>query len=68
MAAEIEKDLGIDVDMVHGKYGQYKVLVDDKEVFDGGLKVTLGIFPSVHEIEEIVRENIKLKPAADWSP
>ena len=44
--------------MVHGKYGEYKVLVDGEQVFNGGAKVVLGVFPSVETVEELVRNRI----------
>ena len=45
--------------MVHGKYGEYKVFVDGGVVFDGGFKVIMGLFPSVQEVEALVRNKIK---------
>ena len=35
-AAKLRRDLAIDVEMVHGRYGEYKVLVDGRTVIDGG--------------------------------
>lgn len=42
--------------MVRGGYGQFKVLVDDKVVVDGGAKVILGIVPSSDTVLEAVRQ------------
>jgi hypothetical protein len=36
--------------MVHGRYGEFKVFIDDKVIVDGGPKVLFGIMPSVKEI------------------
>lgn len=44
--------------MVHGRYGEFKVLVDDKVVVDGGAKVILGIMPSGDSILEAVRSSM----------
>jgi len=40
---------------VKGRYGEFKVLVDDKVVIDGGALVTLGIMPSGKKVVETVR-------------
>ena len=40
MAARIRRELRIDVDLVHGKYGEFKVLVDGNVVVDGGRRTT----------------------------
>lgn len=42
--------------MVHGRYGEFKVIVDGKTIIDGGPKVILGIMPSAGEIIEAVRQ------------
>lgn len=43
------------MDTVHGRYGEYKVLVDGEVVIDGGPKVILGVMPSGKKIVEKVR-------------
>jgi len=40
---------------VKGRYGEFKVLVDDKVVIDGGALVTVGIMPSGKTVVETVR-------------
>ena len=55
VAEKIKRELGIAVDMVHGRYGEYKVLVDDETVVDGGPRVILGVFPPVDKIVQAVR-------------
>ena len=57
-AAKLRRDLGIDVDMVHGRYGEYKVLVDGETVIDGGALVTLGIVPRRRRILDAVRARL----------
>ena len=58
MAAKLRRDLGIDVDMVHGRYGEYKVLVDGQTVIDGGDLTTLGIVPARRKVVEAVRARL----------
>ena len=55
MAAKLRRDLGIDVDMVHGRYGEYQVLVDGQTVIDGGALAALGIVPARTKVVEAVR-------------
>ena len=44
--------------MVRGHYGEYKVLVDDLLVVDGGPLVILGVMPSARKIVGEVRERL----------
>lgn len=55
VAARLRRELKTDVDLVKGRYGEFKVLVDDKVVVDGGALVTLGIMPSGKKVVEAVR-------------
>ena len=55
VAARLRRELKTDVDLVKGRYGEFKVLVDDKAVVDGGALVTLGIMPSGKKVVEAVR-------------
>lgn len=55
MAARLQRELGVDVEKVHGRYGEYKVLVDGEVVVDGGARVILGLMPSAKRIVEQVR-------------
>jgi hypothetical protein len=58
VAARLRRELGVDVDAIHGHYGEYKVLVDDETVVDGGPLVILGVMPSARKIVETVRERL----------
>jgi hypothetical protein len=58
VAARLRRELGEDVDMVHGRYGEFKVLVDDEIVVDPGAKAVLGILPSGRRIVEAVRARL----------
>lgn len=44
--------------MVHGRYGEYKVLVDDEVVVDAGALSALGIVPGDKRVVEAVRERL----------
>jgi hypothetical protein len=48
--------------MVHGRYGEYKVLVDGTVAIDGGALTMLGIVPASRKVVEAVRERLKAKP------
>jgi hypothetical protein len=55
VAARLRRELNTDVDLVKGRYGEFKVLVDDKVVIDGGALVALGIMASGKKVVETVR-------------
>lgn len=55
MAARIRRELNTDVDLVHGRYGEFKVLVDGQALVDGGALGFLGVLPSGREVVEAVR-------------
>ena len=58
MAARIRKQLHTDVDMVHGSYGQFQVLVDNSVLIDGGKLAFAGVLPSVRKVVEAVRARL----------
>ena len=58
MAAKLRRELKIDVDMVHGQYAEYKVLVDGDVVIDGGALTALGVVPSGKKVVEAVRQSL----------
>ena len=55
VAKRIRQELQMDVDMVRGKYGEFKVLVDNEIVVDGGGLAFLGVLPSAREVLEAVK-------------
>jgi hypothetical protein len=59
VAAKLRRELRTDVDMVHGRYGEYKVLVDGNVVIDAGALSTLGIVPSARKVVDAVRERLR---------
>jgi hypothetical protein len=44
--------------MVHGRYGEYKVLVDDEVVVDAGALSALGIVPADQTVVDAVRRHL----------
>ena len=45
--------------MVHGSYGEFKVLVDGETIIDGGSVAFLGVLPSGRKILSAVRARLK---------
>jgi hypothetical protein len=58
VAARVRKELRTDVDMVHGHYGEFKVLVDGDVVIDGGPLGFLGVLPSSRKVLETLRARL----------
>ena len=58
MAARLRRELQIEVDTEHGRYGEYKVLVDGEVVVDGGALAALGVLPSAHKTVKVVRDRL----------
>lgn len=44
--------------MVHGRYGEFKVLVDGRTVIDAGAVAFLGVLPSGRKVVEAVRTSL----------
>jgi hypothetical protein len=44
--------------MVHGRYGEYKVLVDGDDVIDAGALAALGIAPSARKVVAAVKQRL----------
>jgi len=55
VAARLRRELKTDVDLVKGRYGEFKVLVDNEVVIDGGALVAVGILPSGKKVVAAVR-------------
>ena len=47
------------MDMVHGRYGEFKVTVDGEVVIDGGAAAFLGVMPSRAKIVAAVKERLQ---------
>lgn len=53
-AAEIRDELGEEVELENGHYGEFKVFVDGKEVVSAGPLAFLGVLPSVDDVRDAV--------------
>ena len=58
MAARLRRELRTDVEMVRGRYGEFKVLVDGDTVVDGGALAALGMLPSGRRVLDAVRAKL----------
>ena len=58
VAANLRRELQTSVDMVRGRYGDFKVLVDGDVVIDGGSAAFLGVLPSRAKILAAVKDRI----------
>jgi hypothetical protein len=54
----MRRELKTDVDMVHGHYGEFKVLVDGEVVVDGGALGFMGLLPSGKQVMEAVKARL----------
>ncbi|PYR72967.1 MAG: hypothetical protein DMF86_21895 [Acidobacteria bacterium] len=58
VAARLRREMRSEVDMVHGRYGEFKVLVDGETVIDGGAFAALGVLPSGRRVVDAVRSTL----------
>ncbi|KPK55694.1 MAG: hypothetical protein AMS21_13380 [Gemmatimonas sp. SG8_38_2] len=58
----IERELGIEAELVNGHYGEFTVLVDDEPVVRGGALTLLGILPSMRRVRETLQRVLELEP------
>jgi hypothetical protein len=58
VAAQIRRELGTEVEMARGRYGEFKVLVDGETVIDGGALAILGVLPTGRKIVDAVRTRL----------
>jgi hypothetical protein len=58
VAARVRRELGVDVEMVRGRYGEFKVLVDGESAVEGGGLAVLGVLPSGRKVVEAVRARL----------
>ena len=58
VAAKLRRELEIEVDTEHGRYGEYKILVDGEIVVDGGTLAVLGVLPSAAKSVAAVRDRL----------
>jgi len=58
VAARLRRELGIEVEMVRGHYGEFQVLVDGETVADGGAWGALAVLPSSRKVLDTVRTRL----------
>jgi hypothetical protein len=58
VAARLRRELRTEVDMVRGRYGEFKVLVDGEPVIDAGAMAMLGVLPSARKVVDAVRRRL----------
>jgi hypothetical protein len=59
VAARLRRELQPEVELVRGRYGEFKVVVDGDIIIDGGGAAFLGVMPSGKKIVAAVRERLK---------
>jgi hypothetical protein len=58
VAARLRRELRSDVEMVKGRYGEFKVLVDGQTVVDAGALAALGVLPSGRKVVDAVKRKL----------
>ena len=58
MAARLRRELKTEVEMVRGRYGEFKIVVDGETVIDGGALAALGVLPSGRKVVEVVHARL----------
>ena len=58
VAARLRRELHEEVEMVRGRYGEFKVLVAGETVVDGGALTALGVLPSQRRVLDAVRAKL----------
>ncbi len=48
--------------MVHGRYGEFKVLVDGDVVVDAGALAVVGVLPTKRQVRAAVRDRLRDRP------
>jgi hypothetical protein len=67
-AATIERDFGVEVDIVDGRYGEMSVLVDEERVVSAGRLGFLGVVPRLSRIRAAVKNRLPSTSGADPAP
>lgn len=58
----LRREMNADVDMIHGNYGEFKILVDGEVVSDAGPLSMIWIVPSNKTIVAAVRKAYSTGP------
>jgi hypothetical protein len=63
VAARLRRELQTTVDLVRGRYGEFKVTLDGETIVDGGQWAAVGILPSSRKVVDLVRARLAQPPA-----
>jgi len=58
VAARLRRELKSDVEMIKGRYGEFKVLVDGQTIVDAGPLAALGVLPSGRTVVDAVKAKL----------
>ena len=61
VAADVRRELGEEVKIEDGRYGEFKVFVDGEQVVDAGPLAFLGVLPSVGKVRAAVAAHVSDK-------
>jgi hypothetical protein len=59
VAASLRRDLGLEVELVEGHYGELTVLVDGEPIVSAGPLGFAGVLPSVRKVRELVELRLR---------
>ena len=65
MAAALRRDPRLEVEMVEGHYGEFRVLVDGEEILSGGALGFVGVLPSVRKVRQLVEQGVRARDPAE---
>jgi hypothetical protein len=63
----LKRELGLQVELVEGRYGEFTVLVDDQPIVRGGALTFLGVMPSLRKVREVLRRALDSSETAAQS-
>ena len=66
-AAYLRKQLGVEVELVEGHYGELSVQVDGEEVINGGALAFMGVLPSLCRIRDAVAAKLDARTGGPTS-
>jgi len=58
VAADLRRELGMPVETVPGRYGEFTVLVDNQPVLSGGPLAFLGVLPTKQRVRRAVAQRL----------
>ena len=64
MAASLRRDPRLEVEMVEGHYGEFRVLADGEEIVSGGALGFVGVLPSVTKVRQLVERILPARERA----